>query len=155
MLIAGQSCSRPTVSRVCEQCREAFEALRARLAPAPFPMPHRARIHAQVGKSGTCGPLIVERYLARLSGPLLDRIDPHLEVPAVPYRELSIDRSGGPNAAIRQRVNRARERQHERFADVAARVRQEVRRTGRAFKAIINQALRCGLGIPEREPPGF
>lgn len=113
------------------------------------------RIHAQVGKSCTCGPLIVERYLARLSGPQLDRIDLHLEVPAVPYWELSIDRSGGPSAAIRERVNRARERQHERFADVAAYVRQEVRRTGRAFKAIINQALRRGLGIPGREPPGF
>jgi len=36
-----------------------------------------------------CGPLEVERYLSRFSGPLLDRIDIHIEVPPVPYRELS------------------------------------------------------------------
>jgi magnesium chelatase family protein len=58
----------------------------------------------------------VERYLARLSGPLLDRIDIHIEVPAVPYRELSTERHGEPSAAIRERVNRARHAQLERFA---------------------------------------
>ncbi len=63
-----------------------------------------------------CGPLEVERYLSRLSGPLLDRIDIHIEVPAVPYRELSVDRSGEPSAVIRERVNRARALQQERFA---------------------------------------
>src|SRR5437868_9440192 len=46
----------------------------------------------------------------------MDRIDIHLEVPAVPYRDLANDRSGEPSAAIRQRVNRARTRQQERFA---------------------------------------
>jgi magnesium chelatase family protein len=64
----------------------------------------------------TCGPLVIERYLSRLSGPLLDRIDIHLEVPAVPYKELSCDRSGEPSALVRERVNRARRRQLERFS---------------------------------------
>jgi magnesium chelatase family protein len=64
----------------------------------------------------TCGPMGVERYRARVSGPLLDRIDIHLEVPAVPYRDLTNERSGEQSAAIRDRVNRARVRQHERFA---------------------------------------
>lgn len=63
-----------------------------------------------------CGPLEVERYRSRLSGPLLDRIDIHIEVPAVPYQELSVERSGEPSAAIRERVNRARRIQLERFA---------------------------------------
>jgi magnesium chelatase family protein len=63
-----------------------------------------------------CGPLDVERYRSRLSGPLLDRIDIHIEVPAVPYQELSVERSGEPSAAIRERVNRARQIQLERFA---------------------------------------
>jgi len=63
-----------------------------------------------------CGPLDVERYRSRLSGPLLDRIDIHIEVPAVPYQELSVERSGEPGAAIRARVNRARQLQLERFA---------------------------------------
>ena len=63
-----------------------------------------------------CGPLDVERYRSRLSGPLLDRIDIHIEVPAVPYQELSVERSGEPSAAIRERVNRSRQVQLDRFA---------------------------------------
>ena len=55
----------------------------------------------------TCGLLAVERYLAKISGPLLDRIDIHIEVPAVPYKELSVERSGEPSETIRERVNRA------------------------------------------------
>ena len=67
-------------------------------------------------RSCTCGPLAVERYLSRVSGPLLDRIDIHVDVPAVPQGELSMDRSGDSSDAIRERVARARERQLERFA---------------------------------------
>ena len=59
------------------------------------------------------------RYLGRLSGPLLDRIDVHVEVPPVRYRELTRARSEGPSgeesAAIRRREIRARERQRLRF----------------------------------------
>ncbi len=69
-----------------------------------------------IGHSCVCGPLDVERYRSRLSGPLLDRIDIHIEVPAVPYQELSVERSGEPSSAIRERVNRARRIQLERFA---------------------------------------
>jgi magnesium chelatase family protein len=58
----------------------------------------------------------VERYLSRISGPLLDRIDLHVEVPAVPARDLSTERCGESSAAIRARVNRARAVQLERFA---------------------------------------
>jgi magnesium chelatase family protein len=68
------------------------------------------------GRSCVCGPLEVERYLSRISGPLLDRIDIHIEVPAVPYRELSVDRSGERSAVIRKRVNEARALQQDRFA---------------------------------------
>jgi magnesium chelatase family protein len=64
----------------------------------------------------TCAPTQVERYRSRVSGPLMDRIDIHLEVPAVPYRDLSNERSGEPSAGIRARVNHARARQQERFA---------------------------------------
>ena len=46
----------------------------------------------------------------------MDRIDIHIEVPAVTYQELSVERSGEPSAAIRERVNRARQAQLERFA---------------------------------------
>ena len=62
-----------------------------------------------------CGPLDVERYRARVSGPLLDRIDIHVEVPAVACRELVAGEAEQPSAAIRARVERAREIQRERF----------------------------------------
>ncbi len=56
------------------------------------------------------------RYQNRISGPLLDRIDIHVEVPRVEYEKLSSDRMGEPSAKIRERVEQARERQHARFA---------------------------------------
>jgi magnesium chelatase family protein len=62
-----------------------------------------------------CLPDAVQRYRARLSGPLLDRIDIHLEVPALPYRDLAGDPQAEPSAAIRARVEAARERQRARF----------------------------------------
>ena len=63
----------------------------------------------------TCTPPSIQRYMTRLSGPLLDRIDIHLEVPAVNYKELSGAPTGEPSAAIRERVNRTRRAQLERF----------------------------------------
>lgn len=63
-----------------------------------------------------CSAHQVAQYLSKISGPLLDRIDIHLEVPAVRYRELSDDRRGESSAAIRARVNAARAIQRERFA---------------------------------------
>src|SRR3569832_619634 len=57
-----------------------------------------------------------DKYLAKLSGPLLDRIDIHVEVPAVPYRELTSRRPGTDSAAMREQVVRARAIQHKRFA---------------------------------------
>jgi magnesium chelatase family protein len=65
----------------------------------------------------TCGPLGVERYLTRVSGPLLDRIDIHLEVPAVKYRALAEQGGGETSEAVRERVDRARMVQRERFAN--------------------------------------
>ncbi|HQR16966.1 MAG TPA: YifB family Mg chelatase-like AAA ATPase [Gemmatimonadales bacterium] len=66
-----------------------------------------------------CTPMHVERYLSRLSGPLLDRIDIHLEVPAVAYRDLASQAPEESSAAVRERVERARRRQRERFAGIA------------------------------------
>src|SRR6202165_5393070 len=62
-----------------------------------------------------CGPVQVQRYRQRISGPLLDRIDLHIEVPAVEYRDISSTRTEEPSTAIRERVQRAREKQHARF----------------------------------------
>jgi magnesium chelatase family protein len=63
-----------------------------------------------------CSPLLVQRYRGRISGPLLDRIDMHIDVPAVRYRELSAERGGEPSAAIRERCARTRAVQRDRFA---------------------------------------
>ena len=65
----------------------------------------------------TCSPMLISRYQKRLSGPLLDRIDIHVEVPRVPFQKLSDERRGEPSAAIRARVEAARARQTARFAD--------------------------------------
>ena len=63
-----------------------------------------------------CSPPLVQRYRTRISGPLLDRMDLHVEVPTVKYEALADTRASEGSEAIRSRVNRARERQLERFA---------------------------------------
>jgi magnesium chelatase family protein len=63
----------------------------------------------------TCSLATVSRYQRRISGPLLDRIDIHLEVPRVEYEKLTDDRLGEPSAAVRARVEQAREVQRARF----------------------------------------
>ena len=62
-------------------------------------------------------PREIQNYLGRISGPLLDRIDLHIEVPPVKFREIAGDRTGETSAQIRGRVVAARQRQHARFAD--------------------------------------
>lgn len=64
----------------------------------------------------TCSPAVVSRYQKRLSGPLLDRIDIHVEVPRVDFDKLSDSRRGEPSRVIRARIEAARERQRQRFA---------------------------------------
>ena len=73
-------------------------------------------------KTCTCSAGTVTKYQKRISGPLLDRIDIHIEVPRVEYEKLSDDRLGEPSAAIQARVEAARQRQRERF-DVGAKHR--------------------------------
>ena len=65
----------------------------------------------------TCTPSQIHRYRHRVSGPLLDRIDIHIEVPAVPYKELSTEYSGERSDEIRKRVVAARGIQLGRFQD--------------------------------------
>jgi magnesium chelatase family protein len=68
-----------------------------------------------------CSPLDVQRYRDRISGPLLDRIDIHVEVPAVQYQDIAGKTPGEPSDPIRQRIQAAREIQHQRVAATGGR----------------------------------
>jgi magnesium chelatase family protein len=66
----------------------------------------------------TSSPAEMQRYLSKISGPLLDRIDIHIEVNPVPFEKLSEERLGEPSKFIRERVSKAREIQSTRFLDL-------------------------------------
>jgi len=66
-------------------------------------------------KACGCAPAVVTKYQKRISGPLLDRIDIHIEVPRVDYEKLHGDRMGETSESIRKRVQAARNIQRERF----------------------------------------
>ena len=68
-------------------------------------------------KECRCTPGQIQKYMSKISGPLLDRIDIHLEVPAVPYEKLAGEITGESSNEIRKRVNRARQLQLKRLAE--------------------------------------
>ena len=72
--------------------------------------------HADAQKPCTCAPVLVTKYQKRISGPLLDRIDIHIEVPVVDYEKLSGDRGGEPSECIRRRVQAAWNIQTKQFS---------------------------------------
>ena len=120
----------------------------------PCPCGH----HGDAAHRCSCAPQAVQRYMARVSGPLLDRIDLHVEVPAVRYKDLTDGRAGEPSAAIRERVRRAREVQLERFArrpEVHANAHMTPRdlrqfcRIGEAGDALLRTAI-SKLGLSAR-----
>jgi magnesium chelatase family protein len=63
----------------------------------------------------TCTHPMIKKYVSKISGPLMDRIDIHIEVPSVEYKELSSEAGGEPSANIRERVEKARRVQLDRF----------------------------------------
>lgn len=80
-----------------------------------------------------CSPREIQNYLGRISGPLLDRIDLHVEVPPVRFREITSERTGETSAVIRERVVAARRCQQARFA-ARPRVTCNARMTSRDLK---------------------
>ena len=79
----------------------------------PCPCGHFGNPHQQC----TCSTQQIQRYMGRISGPLLDRIDIHVDVPAVRYRDLSDARRGESSHVVRERVIKAREKQTTRFSE--------------------------------------
>jgi magnesium chelatase family protein len=94
-------------------------------------MPHESR----------CSPREIQNYLGRISGPLLDRVDLHIEVPAVPFRDITAERTGESSAQVRERVMAARRRQQQRFAS-RPRITCNSRMATRDLKAhcVLNEA---------------
>jgi magnesium chelatase family protein len=72
-----------------------------------------------------CTPQQIRQYQGRISGPLLDRIDIHIEVPSVRYRELTARETGESSAAVKARIEQALEIQKRRFAGVDTHVRPQ------------------------------
>ena len=79
--------------------------------------PERVSVVQQtLSQTCRCGPVVIQKYRQRISGPLLDRIDLHVEVPAVEYKTLPSTEQTEGSESIRQRVEKARAIQRERFA---------------------------------------
>ena len=72
--------------------------------------------HGDQNHDCTCSSGEIQRYMSRISGPLMDRIDIHISVPSVKFKELSSETQGEKSEIIRKRVNDARKRQLERFS---------------------------------------
>jgi magnesium chelatase family protein len=113
---------------VLEVLRQPLEEMRITISRAVGSITYPARcmlvaamnpcpcgFQGDASKECSCAAIQIQRYRARISGPLLDRIDIQVEVPAVRYRELAEERPGESSADIRARVDRARERQLTRF----------------------------------------
>ena len=98
----------------------------------------------------TCSAQAVARYRARLSGPLLDRIDLHVEVPAVSYEDLRAGRSGPSSAEVRERVLRAREVQSERYAGTSCRTNADLSGALLEEHCRLGQAEHDFLGVAVR-----
>jgi magnesium chelatase family protein len=78
---------------------------------------------------------MIQRYVAKISGPLLDRIDIHIEVPAVQYKELRGGAAAEGSAQIRARVMTARERQRDRFKKFGEKIYSNAQMTTRQIRA--------------------
>jgi magnesium chelatase family protein len=82
-----------------------------------------------------CTPPLIQRYVAKISGPLLDRIDIHIEVPAVQYKELRGAAAIENSAAIRARVLAARDRQRQRFLSSKEKIFSNAQMSTRQIRA--------------------
>ena len=101
-------------------------------------------------KECVCAPGVVQKYLNKISGPLMDRIDLHVEVTPVSFNELSSERKSEESSKIRERVILAREIQSKRFegnehvhsnAQMEANMVQEICVIGDTGKNLLNRAM--------------
>jgi magnesium chelatase family protein len=111
--------------------------------------------YGDVYRTCTCGPSAVQKYLKRISGPLLDRIDIHIEVPRLSEEELLQFRSGESSASIRARVCQARACQAARFAVPAPAQEKEAPINSEAVSEVVSsvksRALFCNAQMGPKE----
>jgi magnesium chelatase family protein len=109
---------------VLENLRQPLEDGKVTISRAAMSLCYPARFMLAAALNGyytdtrhkcTCSPQQIQKYMSRISGPLLDRIDIHVEVPALPYEELAQKLPGEDSASMRGKVAAARNRQTERF----------------------------------------
>ena len=104
-----------------------------------------------------CSPPQIEKYLSRISGPLIDRIDIHIEVPPVPYRELRGQQNGSDSGSMREQVIRARRIQQNRYGEQSTLLNGSIGssqlrkhcKLDEAGEAVLKQAL-TELGLSAR-----
>ncbi len=77
--------------------------------------PCKCGFHGDPVHQCLCTPHQIQSYRSRVSGPLMDRIDIHIEVPAIKFNEIASDAAAEPSSSIRERVTSARQVQQERF----------------------------------------
>src|SRR6266545_6141988 len=90
-----------------------------------------------------CTQPMIQRYLSRISGPLLDRIDIHIDVPAVNYKELRSNIQAEPSASIRERILRARERQLQRFRTAGEKIFANAQMGSRQIRTYCELSADC------------
>lgn len=113
---------------VLEVLRQPLEDGRVTIARAAISLTYPARFmlaaamnpcpcgyYTDPSRECVCSPSQITKYMSKISGPLLDRIDIHIEVPALRYKELSSDLSGEKSSIVQMRVNEARSTQLERY----------------------------------------
>jgi magnesium chelatase family protein len=94
-----------------------------------------------------CTPPMIQRYVSKVSGPLLDRIDIHIEVPAVQYKELRGGAAAEGSEQIRERVLAARARQHARFGQVGERTKGSAKGASRQIFANSQMKYAADTGL--------
>jgi magnesium chelatase family protein len=111
------------------------------LAAAMNPCP--CGFHNDKSRECQCTPPMIQRYVSKISGPLLDRIDIHIDVPAVKYKELRGGASPEGSTEIRDRVIRAREVQLNRFAAAGERIFSNSQMTSRQIRTYCDLSTDC------------
>src|SRR6266571_3277052 len=129
-----------TVCIACASMSLTFPA-RFMLAAAMNPCPcgfHNDRTH-----ECHCTPPMIQRYISKISGPLLDRIDIHIDIPAVNYKEMRSTNEPESSAKIRDRVIRARQKQLERFASSRAKLYCNAQMSSRHIRSFCELSADC------------